>query len=301
MALRSSHLSVPRYLLKNREHYKGTGRQLRELRKRWRNSRNWRLVFVPQGITTFGPARAEEVPVHPRNDFELDFLGANGFALPDVRATAEQFLFHPGHHAQHAQIAFRLALWEQAEMADLGSGEQSGRGVRAGGHTGAAPNARSSIHCEIGVFLGDQDSIAVRRAARDHGDESAGGNDAIEGASIHHPVLHYRKRASPPWFEIKNIAILEMTHVKLAHRGSALGSVSDAVDHESAHAADPFPAIVVERNWLFTLRDEFLVEDVEHLQERHVGIHALVFVLNHAARVTWILLPPHMKGQLHYL
>src|SRR2546430_12839141 len=63
---------------------------------------------------------------------------------------------------------FRSALWEQAEMADLGSGEESSRGVRAGGHTGAAPNAGSGIHCEIGVFLGDQEDRKSTRLNSSH-------------------------------------------------------------------------------------------------------------------------------------
>ena len=51
----------------------------------------------------------------------------------------------------------------------------------------------------------------------------------------------------------------------------ARGAVGDAVDHEAAHAADAFAAVVIEGDRLFALVDERLVEHVEHLEERHVG------------------------------
>ena len=43
-----------------------------------------------------------------------------------------------------------------------------------------------------------------------------------------------------------------------------------AVDHHAAHAADAFAAIVVEGDRLLALLDQALVDDVEHLEERHV-------------------------------
>ena len=42
------------------------------------------------------------------------------------------------------------------------------------------------------------------------------------------------------------------------------------VDVKRAHTADTLAAVVVEHERLLTSIDEFLVEDVEHLQERSV-------------------------------
>jgi hypothetical protein len=44
-----------------------------------------------------------------------------------------------------------------------------------------------------------------------------------------------------------------------------------AVDHQAAHAADALAAVVVEGDRLLALGVELLVEDVEHLEERHVS------------------------------
>ena len=74
-----------------------------------------------------------------------------------------------------------------------------------------------------------------------------------------------------------------------------------AVDHETAHAADTLPAIVIESHRLLTLVDKAFVEDVQHLQERHLRIDIGNFVTHHAALFAGVALPPDMQGQFHYL
>ena len=49
------------------------------------------------------------------------------------------------------------------------------------------------------------------------------------------------------------------------------GPCGRAVDHDPALAADPLAAVVVEGDRLLAAADQALVDDVEHLQERHVG------------------------------
>jgi hypothetical protein len=58
---------------------------------------------------------------------------------------------------------------------------------------------------------------------------------------------------------------------------------------------------VVEGDRLLALADQLLVEDVEHLQERHVLAHALEGVGLEAAAAPAVLLAPHVQGQLHHL
>ena len=60
-------------------------------------------------------------------------------------------------------------------------------------------------------------------------------------------------------------------HVELAHRRTWIRTVRDAVDQESAGAADSFAAVGVERDRVVALRDERFVDDIQHLEERHVG------------------------------
>ena len=50
-----------------------------------------------------------------------------------------------------------------------------------------------------------------------------------------------------------------------------IGPVRDAVDQEPARAADALAAVRVERDRIVALRDQPLVDDVEHLEKRHVG------------------------------
>ena len=99
---------------------------------------------------------------------------------------------------------------------------------------------------------------------------AAGRDDAVEGAAIDHQVLDDREGLRAPRLEVELVAVLEVAHVELAERGAGQRAVRHAVDHAAAHAADAFAAIVVERDRLFALRDQVLVQHVEHFEERHV-------------------------------
>jgi hypothetical protein len=60
-------------------------------------------------------------------------------------------------------------------------------------------------------------------------------------------------------------------HVQLAGGGALRGRAPGrTVDHQAAHAADALAAVAVEGDRLLALGVELLVEDVEHLEERHV-------------------------------
>src|SRR5262245_54601672 len=47
--------------------------------------------------------------------------------------------------------------------------------------------------------------------------------------------------------------------------------MGNAVDDEAAHPADTLAAVGVERDGVLPLANEPFVDDVEHLEERHVG------------------------------
>ena len=114
---------------------------------------------------------------------------------------------------------------------------------------------------------------------------AAGRDDAVEGAAVHDQVLDDREGLGAPRLQVQLVAILEVAHVELAERRAGQRAVRHAVDHAAAHAADAFAAIVVERHRLLALRDQVLVEHVEHLQERHVLVDVRDFVAHHAAGV----------------
>ncbi len=109
------------------------------------------------------------------------------------------------------------------------------------------------------------------------------------------------KARGAPGFEVELVAVLEMAHVQLAERGAGQRTVGHAVDHEAAHAADAFAAIVVEGHRLFALRDQVLVQHVQHFEERHVVVDVGDFVAHHLALVAGVALPPDVKNDSHYL
>ena len=71
-----------------------------------------------------------------------------------------------------------------------------------------------------------------------------------------------------------------------------------AVDHQRAHAADAFAAIVIERDGLLTLVAQLLVEDVEHLEERGVGRNLLDLVRDEIAGHVALGLAPDVELEI---
>jgi hypothetical protein len=100
---------------------------------------------------------------------------------------------------------------------------------------------------------------------------------------------------------VEHIAVFEVAHVKLAHRSPTLRPVSDSIDHKPARSADSFTAVMIEGDRIVTSGDQVLVENVEHFQERHVGIHFCPFVLDHPAILIRTSLAPDVESEPHYL
>ncbi len=70
----------------------------------------------------------------------------------------------------------------------------------------------------------------------------------------------------------------------------------DAVDHHAARAADPFSAVVIERDGLFPCEDESFIEGVEHLEERHVRADVRDLVADEPSGGVLVRLAPHVEG-----
>ena len=81
--------------------------------------------------------------------------------------------------------------------------------------------------------------------------------------------------------------------------GVAARAVRYAVDQEAARPADALAAIVLECDRLLAAGRQVLVQDVEHLEERHVGRHAVDVVGDESSRRAPILLPPDSQAEFH--
>ncbi len=74
-----------------------------------------------------------------------------------------------------------------------------------------------------------------------------------------------------------------------------------SVDVHAAHAADAFSAIVVENNWSLTLANKFLVQNIHHLQKRHIGVDVGDGVINKFPGSLGVLLSPDFEFEVHTL
>ena len=95
------------------------------------------------------------------------------------------------------------------------------------------------------------------------------------------------------------VAVLEAAHVELADGRAAVRSVRHAVDEEPAGAADALAAVRVERDRILALRDQPFVDDVEHLEEGHVGRDVLGRVVDEPPRAFGPGLPPDFQMDAH--
>ena len=148
-------------------------------------------------------------------------------------------------------------------------------------------------------FGRDRDRIGIRRAPRSDRYEATRLLDAFEGRSIHHEVPEDWKGLGTPRFNRDLVTVIEMAHMELANGAAFLMAVSDPVDHKAAGATDAFATIVLERDRILVLVDQILIENIEHLEKRHMVADIVELIGLKAALVVRFLLPPNMQRQLH--
>ena len=115
------------------------------------------------------------------------------------------------------------------------------------------------------------------------GDESTCLKYLVKSAAVHHKVLDDRETGASPRLDGDSVAVLELTHVKLAGSNLTVRSVRMAVDIERAHTAYTLAAVVIEgyrtgilatlvySNRVIALTYQLIVEDIEHLEKRGIG------------------------------
>ena len=205
---------------------------------------------------------------------------------------------HLFHHPHGAPMLLGLPLRQQVQVGDLGRREQRCRGVLAGRDARAALDAGRGVEGRVSHRLGHRDGVGIGSGADVHRDIAAGAHDPIERRAIDDEILHDGEGRRPPRFDRDGVAVAEPPHVQLAHGGARIGAVRDTVDHAATGAADPFTTVRVERNRFLTLADEPLVDDIEHLEERHVWRDVVGLVLDQPPRGFWCRLPPHAQCQI---
>ena len=131
---------------------------------------------------------------------------------------------------------------------------------------------------------------------RFHGDEAAGLDDPVEGRAVDDQILDNREGPCAPGFDDDLVAVLEAAHVQLAHGDPAQRPVSPPVDVQAAGPADPFAAVVIERDGILTLPGKFEVEEIQHLQERHVRRHVVQIVRDQLPAALFVFLTPHPQS-----
>lgn len=237
----------------------------------------------------------EKFPIHPGDVADGDVFGADRLAFPLVGAVAESLTIHGLDHAERPLLALRVPLGQEGELGDLGPGKEHGRTVGATGHAGPAADTGGRIHGQFRLVRGDGNGVAVRGAPGVDRNIAAGLDNPVQTAAIHDQVLPDGKGPGAEGFDYQGVAVAEVAHVELAEGGPGLRAMGDSVDHGPAHPADPFPAVMVKGHRIPSFPGQVLVEDIEHLQERHVRGDVVQGVLFKGAGGVGVALAPDFQ------
>ncbi len=120
------------------------------------------------------------------------------------------------------------------------------------------------------VSVRNRDGVAVDGPPGVDRDIAAGLNDPVKGGAVDDQVLFDRKGPRAERFNDERIAALETAHMQLTEGRLPFRTMGDAVDHRTAHAADPLPAVMVKGDRLLAFLGQFFIEDIDHFQKGHV-------------------------------
>src|SRR5215471_3835286 len=207
------------------------------------------------------------IPIQSRNECRAHFSGTNRFAFVMISAVSKSELIHFPDHSDDSFVPFRLALRQEPQVGSLGGYKKHSGRVWASCHASAAADTSGCFHGKIRIMLGNWQRVGLGRRTGSSRDITTGFNDVVESAAIHREVLDYRESSRPERLNPDCISTFEPAHVKLAGRLHPARSMRNAVDHKGTHPANPFPAIRVERYWLFVTSDQSFVHDIQHLQK----------------------------------
>ena len=156
-------------------------------------------------------------------------------------------------------------------------------------------DACGGIHGLVGLVLGNGDGVGIGHTSGSGADVATSLYDFVEGGAVHHQVADDGEGFGTPRLNPNLVAVVELAHVKLAGGDAIVVAVGTTIDIEAAHAADAFATVVVETDGVGdAVVGEFLVELVEHLEERAVGADVVDFVGLEVSLGTGVLLPPDM-------
>ncbi len=184
-------------------------------------------------------------------------------------------------------------------MGELCGGKQRRRAVGTGRGAGSAGNALGRIHGGVDRCLWNQNAVAVGRSSSGSRGVSAGLNNPIQGGPVDHQIPQDGKGATTPRLDRDDISGSNAPHVQLAGCRAPHGPMRHPIDHQTAGAADPLPAIMIESDRDLALLHQALVHHVEHLEKGHVGADLTSGVLDQAARRLRTRLAPNSKCQIH--
>ena len=173
---------------------------------------------------------ANPLTVHSCDVLPLNLLGTFGLAGVGVGAAAKAQFVHLDDHVAHTVECLNLALWQQIEVADLGTDKEHGAGVLARRHTGTAADTGSGIHRLVGDMLRNGDGVGIGHTAGSGADIAPCLNNLVKGCAVDNKVAYDGERLGPPWLNPYLVTVVEPTHVQLAGGNAVVIAMRTSVD-----------------------------------------------------------------------
>ena len=226
-------------------------------------------------------------------------LRAFHFALARIGTVAESEFVHFGEHRFSAPSRFGFTLWQQGELAYLGTNEKHCGAVLTGGSAGTTADAGGGIHSFLSFMLGNGNGVGIGHPTGVDRYVTAGLDNLVVSRAIHHKVANDGESGTAPRLNSDYIAIVKVPHMQLTGGDAGIGSVRMPVDIERAHTAYTFTAIVVVCHRILILADQLLVEYVDHFEERSALGNLFELISLKVTTFFGSLLPPYLYGDIY--
>lgn len=161
-----------------------------------------------------------------------DVLRALHLAGTGVGAGTKSELVHLCNHCLGSLCTLYLTLRKECEGTYAGCDKEHCRAVLAGCHTGTASDAGSTVHALLGLFARNRNGIGIRNTAGSYRNISTCLKNLVKCLTVNDKVLNYREAVAAPRLNGDSVAILELTHVKLAGSDLIVRSMSASVNIE---------------------------------------------------------------------
>ena len=147
--------------------------------------------------------------------------------------------------------------------------------------------------------MANKDVVCILGGSCTHRNKSSGLENLIESSTIYYKVFYYRESRTAPRFNRDGCTIFKMAHKELAGGYVVIRTMCTAINIKRTCSTYTFTAVMVERNRIYSLTDQLLVENVEHFQEGCIRLYIIDMIDLKMSFCLSVTLTPYLNIEIH--